>query len=173
MMIDPQIHIAFRLLLAVIIGAALVHKIGDVKEFKRTLLSYKVLPNKVSALAAYVVILVEAAITTALLVGFSGAGLAAAFLFAFYGALIGVKLAQGQVYIDCGCSWVKGARLSIHYCYRNGVLAALGLFLVLPVSGRAIGIIDYINIGGFAATAAGVYFLLDAVLHMKNLEMAR
>ncbi|NOX81552.1 MAG: hypothetical protein GXP06_00885 [Alphaproteobacteria bacterium] len=173
MMIDPQIHIAFRLLLAIIIGAALVHKIGDVKDFQRTLQSYKLLPNMLTALAAYVVMLVEALITTALLIGFSGAGFAAALLFAFYGALIGVKLAQGQIYIDCGCSWVKGARLSVHYCYRNGVLAALGLFLVLPVSGRAIGVIDYINIGGFAATAAGVYFLLDAVLHMKNLELAR
>jgi uncharacterized membrane protein YphA (DoxX/SURF4 family) len=172
-MIDPQIHTAFRLLLAVIIGVALIHKISNVKEFQRTLLSYKVLPTKVSALTAYVVILVEAAITTALLFGFSGAGFAAALLFAFYGALIGVKLAQGQIHIDCGCSWVKGARLSIQYCYRNGALAAVGIFLILPVSDRAIGIIDYINIGGFAATAAGVYFLLDAVLHMKNLELAR
>ncbi len=172
-MIDPQIHIAFRLLLAVIIGAALVHKIADVKEFQHTLRSYKVLSYMVSAPAAYLVILVEAAITTALLFGFRGAGFAAALLFALYGVLIGVKLAQGQIYIDCGCSWVKGARLSVHYCYRNGALAALSLFLILPVTERTIGIVDYINIGGFAATAAGVYFLLDAVLHMKNLELAR
>ena len=169
-MIDPLVHISVRGVLLVIICVAVAHKLRDVRGFQAAVNGYGVLPGELVPIAALLVLAAE--FFVAAMLAFGGAvmaGVSAACLFGGYAILIGVKIAQGKTAINCGCSWVKAASLSPAYCYRNGVLAALGLLLLASTSDRSLLIFDFINAAFFAAVMAGVYFLFDALLHMRNL----
>lgn len=173
-MIDPLVHTALRGLMIVIVGAALMHKSKDFQHFVDIVDAYNIAPKRAAYSVACAVIAGEA-VVFAILVGgvFPAAGFAAAGMFAFYGALMAVKIARGQSNLDCGCSWVKQARLSSALCWRNAVLVVLCLTLTAPQSARSLLRVDFVNAACFAVVAAGVYFLADALLHMKKLEAAQ
>lgn len=171
---DPLLHIALRGFLAVLIAAALAHKAHDFRRFLTSMRGYGLLPAEAVKPAAVAVISMELVAVLALLLGpASLAATMSAGLFTAYAAVIAVNIRRGRTEIDCGCSWVKAARLSPQYCYRNLTLVCLCLLIAAPTGDRPLIWIDFVNAGFFSVMAAGVYFLVDALLHARHLERVR
>ncbi|MEM1103424.1 MAG: MauE/DoxX family redox-associated membrane protein [Pseudomonadota bacterium] len=169
-MMDPVLHIAIRLLLALIVAAALVHKLSDWRRFVGVVRSYAVTPVGAAVYAGAAVIAFELGVLGSLL--FGGQILAAAastVLFSGYGLLIAFSIRRGNARIDCGCSWAKGAELTAGYYVRNFALACLCLVLAAPLAERALTWFDYSNAAFFAVNLAGLYFTADGLLHLRSL----
>ncbi|TNE58932.1 MAG: hypothetical protein EP340_04030 [Alphaproteobacteria bacterium] len=174
MMVDPLFHIAVRLVLAIILGAAIVHKLKDLAALKTTVQHYGVLPARLVPLGAWSVVAGEVFVLALIVFGPAvHAGVAAALLFGFYGGIIWRQLMTGRTAFDCGCSWIKSASLSADLCIRNIILVVVSLALCLPQAVRDLSVFDLINAGLFACVTAGLYFLVDALIHMKQLEASR
>ena len=173
-MVDPLIHSVIRFLIAAIILASIFHKLRDFTEFKDVIKGYGLVPAQFSSSVAVLVLALETIVFLLLLLGLLPfAAYASASLFLLYGMLLATTLITGRDIKDCGCSWVKGASISPSYLYRNVGLVALSLTLTLPVLPRQLTVFDYIN-GSFSVVLmVCIYFLLDALLHMKTLEVSR
>ena len=172
-MIDPLYHLAVRLLMIVIVGAALAHKLRDFAAFRGIVENYQILPSSFAGATAIAVIVFELSVLSLLLANIlPWAGFASVALFGFYGSLIAFQIMRGRTLLDCGCSWVKGARLTPLFCVRNAMLVAASLTLIAPATSRELLIFDYGNAFCFAVVGSGAYFLSDALLHMKTLGRA-
>jgi hypothetical protein len=160
--LDPAFALALRAALALLFGAAALHKLRDPAAFRAALEAYAVLPAATVGAGAALVVAAEVA-AAALLVGVApaqggpaaaGPVLAAALL-AVYGAAIAWNLARGRRELDCGCLGPAGRQpLSGWLVARNGALAAAALACLLPVSERALLWPDAVSIAGAALFAA-------------------
>jgi hypothetical protein len=171
-MIDPLpvtlVSIAMGLLLA---GAAW-HKARAFAVFAAVLADYQLLPPVLSAPAARLLPLAEAALAMGWLSGSARplvAGLTAG-LFAVYGAAIAVNLLRGRVHISCGCGLggTAGAEqlLSWGLVLRNALLIGLCLLPLSPVTQRPFTALDYATLGAALLTTALLYF--GAIQLMQN-----
>lgn len=173
-MMDLLVQISLRGLLFIVIGVALAHKMKDISAFQSIINTYAVVPSGMVPAAALLVIVFELLALALLMFGDAAiAGLYVAFLLSGYAVLIAMNIAQGNNSIDCGCSWIKSASLSPAYCYRNAVLAITALFLTVPANDRSLLALDFINAAFFAIATAGIYFLFDALLHMRSMGAVR
>lgn len=170
---DPLIVISLRAFLALIFAAAILHKVQDWRRFVGVVRNFEIARPGFAAFFAGAALIAEMSALGLLLAGpVHFAGMFAAAVFAFYGALLLFNIKRGRVSIDCGCSWVKSASLSPVYVYRNGALATISLLILIPSVERGLIALDYINAAGFAVIMAGAYLLFDAMLHLKSLETA-
>lgn len=156
--LDPVVVHVLRLSLALLLAAALRHKLRDPARFREVLVGYALLPARLVRPAAAGVTAAEAALAVGLLVGpwAGAAGRGAAALFALYGAAIAVNLARGRRDLDCGCLGPAGARVGLHggLVLRNAVLVGAALAAAAPPAARALGGLDLFTIG--AATGAAL-----------------
>jgi hypothetical protein len=143
-MIDSGIQTLLAIALAVLFAAAAVHKLRQRTRFEAQLAEYRLMPAVLVAPAARVLAGLELAAGILLLAppfrGYGGA-LAAALLVA-YAAAIGINLARGRSYIDCGCGDTPQL-LSPWLLLRNGVLAVGAVAVAMPGTERALGWIDW------------------------------
>jgi hypothetical protein len=176
MSLDPLAQLALRLALALVLGAAALHKLRAPVRFRAALAEYRLLPARLEAAAARALPALESLAALGLLVPAlaRGAAALAGALFVGYGAAIGANLARGRREIDCGCSF-GGARqpLSGALVARNGVLAALAAAAALPAGARAPLAFEW----GLAALAASALALLyhaaDGLLAARSRLPAR
>ena len=154
--IDPVIGLTSRLVLTLVFGAALMHKILAPHRFIAVLREYRLLPATLVAPASLLVIFAEAFAILgiwwqALRVW---AASTAVVLLAIYGIAIGINLWRGRRTIDCGCSFGSANQpLSNALLVRNALLmlpcAAAGLpeTSALDVPGLAVGVLGAVALG--------------------------
>jgi hypothetical protein len=143
-MIDSGTQTLLAIALAALFAAAAVRKVSQRTRFDAQLAEYRLVPAALVATAARVLAGLELAAGIMLLApplrGYGGA-LAAALLVG-YAAAIGINLARGRSYIDCGCGDTPQL-LSSWLLLRNAVLAVGAVAVAMPGTGRSLGWIDW------------------------------
>lgn len=162
--IDPAISFALALAMSLLLAASAFHKARDLRRFAGTIDAYDLLPRGFGGLAGPMIAALEATAAVGLLITplRQGAGLAAAALFASYGAAIAINLKRGRRGIDCGCSFGAARNvISEGLIVRNAVLTFAGLAVALPAGARALGVFDFVSAALFALGAASLYVALE------------
>ena len=169
MILDPGIALAGRLLGALVFATAVVGKIRHRHELAGVVANYRLLPERLAAAAAWMIVGLECLVALSLLCGVglaAGAGLAIALLVGFALAM-GINLARGRREIDCGC-FQSGLRqrLSIALVVRNLVLASLLTPLLIPVTGHAT-VLQWVDGLGAGFAAYALYQVLGELVSLR------
>ncbi|HWQ37697.1 MAG TPA: MauE/DoxX family redox-associated membrane protein [Burkholderiales bacterium] len=158
MTLDPAFHALAVCLTALVFVHAGVSKLLAREEFQGVVANYHLLPAALIAPFAVLLPIAElgAGLGVLAVATRSSAALLAAGLLLLLAAAMGINLARGRREIDCGC--FKSAfkqTISGWLIARNLLLAGVALALLLPPSGRAPGVLDYVT-----AVAGGVMLFL-------------
>jgi uncharacterized membrane protein YphA (DoxX/SURF4 family) len=133
MSFDPSILIASRVLGALVFGMAVLGKLHHRDEFVGVVANYRLVPEPLVSLVAWLVVALETVVVLSLATGVglaAGAGLSVILLCGFALAMT-INLARGRQEIDCGCfQSALRQRLSVPLIVRNLVLTAA----ILPLS---------------------------------------
>ncbi len=159
MMQDPVVDVVLRAALALLFASAARHKLRDLAGFRGVLQAYRLLPERLVAVTAPVVVGIELGLAAALVLPAtrSLAGLGAAALLTAYSFAIAINLARGRRAIDCGCGG-PGARqpISEWLVLRNALLTGAALFTLAPAAARPLLWVDWLTgVGGLVVIAAG------------------
>jgi hypothetical protein len=164
---DPVVDATLRAALALLFGAAAMHKLRDLRRFRATLADYQLVPLRFVPLVALGLAGIEA-IAAATLVATPArraTALAAAALLLVYGAAIGINLVRGRRHIDCGCAGPAASRpLSGWLVARNVLLAALALAGTAPLQPRPLLWIDGFTVVAASVVLAALYASFDRML---------
>lgn len=169
---DVAVVLATSLAAALVFGGAALVKLRDPEHFIAQLEAYALLPAAwvplVGRALPWVMLLAAAAIVSP-----SSRAPAAVVLMGLnlvFVTAIGVNLARGHDRIDCGCSLGAGNdRLSLAMLLRNAWLTLLILPAVLAPSYRALEAADVPSVLAGALALAGLYVLIDVLLHNHEL----
>lgn len=164
---DPVVDLTLRAALALLLGAAAAHKLGDLPRFRATLSEYRLLPAAAVGLGSVVVPGLELALGSALLLrGARAVGLAgSAALLSGYALAIAINLVRGRAELDCGCLAGRGRRtISWWLVARNGALVLAALGALAPVAARPLGWIDALTVAGALGTATLAWMATDGLL---------
>ena len=164
---DPLISLTIAVAIAVLCGASAVHQLLRWGEWPGIVGNYDLTPESMTPVIAAAIPLLEAQCAIALLwprtraMGAMGAaGLLTLFAFAIW-----FNIHRGRSHIDCGCF---GARLrtglSRGMVWRNVLLSALALSLLLPVTARALSLLEVAVSLVSVATFALLYPVLSLLL---------
>ncbi len=144
MNVDPVIATIIRFALGWLFLAASAHKLRDMVDFRSVLATYRVLPDGLVALAAWLVVAIEACIGLGMLWQFSAAYVGGAAMLLAYAAVMTINLVRGRRFIDCGCGGATQP-LSVGLVVRNVVLAAAALIALVPAPARPLGWLDIVS----------------------------
>jgi Methylamine utilisation protein MauE len=163
MTIDPALDLALRAALSLLLVAAAIHKVRDLRTFRATLAEYRLLPAPTVNVGAAGIAAAELALAVGLHIAPREALVGTAALLVVYAGAIAINLARGRRDLDCGCG---GARRTIsgELVARNMTLAALAVAGLLPPSPRAITWLDAITVAAVTAFAAAVYATVDRMI---------
>ena len=166
-MLDPLPQLTIALSLAVLFAASAVHKLLAWQEWPGVVRNYRLVPDGVAGAVAAALLCAELLAAGALLWTpvRPAAGLAAAALLVSYAAALWINLKRGRTSIDCGCF---GSRLrqgiAPWMMWRNAVLAALALTLLLPTSARPLSGIEVALAAASVVALAFLYPVLAIAL---------
>ncbi|WP_312528002.1 MauE/DoxX family redox-associated membrane protein [Paracoccus sp. (in: a-proteobacteria)] len=156
---EPLITLAVRAFLALLFVTAALSKLSRIEEFYGVVRNFRLLPDGLSRVVAFVLPVVELAVAVGLVIrplAVPAAAVAALLLIVFAVALA-INVIRGRTYIDCGC-FRQGLKQPVSWLLvgRNIVLTALALSVVwlLPTVPAA-GLAD-----GFIGLAAGSIAML-------------
>jgi uncharacterized membrane protein YphA (DoxX/SURF4 family) len=128
------LSLTLRFSLALLLGAAAMHKLRDLARFRQAVLDYDVLPAAVARGAAPLIAVLEAALAAALAGGIAVpvAATAVAGLLLAYAGAIHANVARGRTDLDCGCMG-PAARVPVSFALvmRNATLAAAAATLAV------------------------------------------
>jgi hypothetical protein len=164
--LDPAVSAIVALAVALLFGAASLHKLADWRRFRDALSGFGLLPAWLAKAAAPCLVALEC--TTAVLLPPAatrpaGAVLAAALL-ACYALAIGINLLRGRTSIDCGCLGAgHRRRIGGWMVIRNLGLAAAVLTATLPTTGRDLTSLDFLTIAGAVIALATLYVAQDTL----------
>jgi len=169
MIVDPSLALAGRLLGTLVFAAAVRGKIRHRHELVGVVANYRLLPERVAAPAAWMIVALECLAALSLLSGVwlpAGAALAITLLAGFALAM-GINLARGRREIDCGC-FQSGLRqrLSPTLLARNIVLA-LFLTPLLAVGSQNVTALQWIDGLGAGLAAYALYQVLAELLSLR------
>jgi hypothetical protein len=165
--LDPVVPLVLRGALALLFGAAALHKLRDPAGFRDAFAAYRLVPGPLVVPFARALPLAEACVASALLVpgGARAGGLGGALLLVLYAGAIAVNLGRGRRDLDCGCLGPASRRpIGGALLVRNGVLAAASLACVLPSSARPLVWLDAVTVVLAVAAAAVLYVALERLL---------
>lgn len=182
---DPLWHETLALAFAALFAAAGALKLRAFREWPQVLENYRLLPARLVRPVAVALPIAELSVALGLLAApepavlpaavlpavvlpaavLPAAVLAAVALLVLFALAIWVNLRRGRILIDCGC---LGGRLrqplAAWMVGRNLVLAGAALLLLVPSSGRALTLLDWVAAVGAALTLALLYPVLGIVL---------
>lgn len=164
--LDPALHAILRSVLSLLMIWAAAHKLRDVASFRAAVAGYGLLPQRVVAPAAGLLVAAESGIAVALWIPALAtvAALGAAGLLAVYTGAIAVTLARGRA-VDCGCLGAAGARpVSGSLILRNMALIVAALLLALPAGERPLTWVDGVTTTAGVVALAVLYGALDRLL---------
>lgn len=155
---DPLIALAGRFALIVLFGLSVLHKASAFRVYEQTVADYRLLPDRLSGVAAALMLVVEVTVVVALLSLAPGWPYAmAAALLIVYALAIGINLARGRRQIDCGCGGPPGQTISGVLVFRNLLLAAIAVFFATGTAVRSLSFADILVAMAAALIAALLY----------------
>jgi uncharacterized membrane protein YphA (DoxX/SURF4 family) len=163
MTIDPVIVLILRFGLAWLFLAAAAHKLRSGANFRVVLATYRVMPGWLVPVAAWLIVVVELAIGAGALMQYPRAFAAAALVLIGYASVIGLNLARGRRFIDCGCGGTTQP-LSVGLLIRNVVLALGALVALSPTLLRPLGWLDIFSVVVGSAVLGGIYAAVNELL---------
>lgn len=133
------VTLAGRWLLAAVLVAAAVAKLGQAGPFGEAIARYGLLPRSVVPIAAKVLPVAELLLGAALAAGVlvAVAAVACGCLFGVFGTAVAVSLARGRRF-DCGCGLSADAEITWWHVGRSALLAGLGVLIALEPAVLAI-----------------------------------
>ncbi len=171
-MIDPLLSKAIAFGFAVLFFGAAWHKLSALKQFDAVLRDYRLLPVFVTRPLTFLIPAIELTLGLSWISGLLPriTALASAALLAAYALAMGINLVRGRIYIDCGCgfgvSTDKEQALSSSLVTRNVVLIGLAGLSIVPVTGRELGMTDFVVI--FAALLTAILLYAGSGQIIKN-----
>ena len=149
MQVDPALHYLAVFLIALVFLQAGVSKLLSRDEFQGIVANYRLLPAGLVAPFSLLLPFAELAAGLGILTMATRAPAAvlAATLLLLFGLAMAINLARGRRDIDCGCfkSALKQT-ISGWLIVRNLLLAAAALALLLPITDRDTGLLDYVTV---------------------------
>jgi uncharacterized membrane protein YphA (DoxX/SURF4 family) len=173
-MLDASVLLAARVLGTLVFGTALIGKLRHRDEFVAVVGNYRLMPQKLVTLAAWLVITLETLTALSLASGIrlqAGAALAIGSLSIFAAAMT-INLARGRTQIDCGCfQSTLRQKLSAAHLVRNALLIIA--LAPLLVSNAAIAS----SMQAFDGLVAGMalfvlYLAFDRLLALRDFAAA-
>lgn len=170
---DPAAKGAVIGALALILLGAAWHKLSEPNMFLSALAAYRLLPQSLLDVAARGIPVLEIALGAGMLVPAtrSIALVGVALLMIGYALAIGVNLARGRSYIDCGCGGAAHP-LSWGLIVRNGVLAAAALAASGATIDRPLDWLDAVTVVLGVLAFFVTYLMADELLRQAS-RMAR
>lgn len=170
---DPAAKGAVIGALALILLGAAWHKLSEPNMFLSALAAYRLLPQGLLDVAARGIPLLEIALGAGLLVPAtrSLALVGVALLMLGYALAIGINLARGRSYIDCGCGGAAHP-LSWGLLVRNGILAAAALAASGATMDRPLDWLDAVTVVLGVLAFFVTYLMADELLRQAS-RMAR
>lgn len=168
---DPVWLTAISAGLALLLGAAGVHKLRDTLGFMAVLQSYELLPHGLLRPVTLLLPWLEIVAAAGLLLAFRQpvVVLLAAALLLTYGAAMALSLFQGRRIADCGCqAGAQRQAVSWPLVWRNLILMLLALNLLLPPSGRTLVFYDWLVIGCVLLSGSAFYLLANTLIANQN-----
>ena len=158
MSLDPVLAWSLRAALALLFGAAALHKLRAPRDFRLTLADYALLP-------AWAMLEIGLAIALLLPATAAAAAWAAALLLLVYAAAMGINVARGREALSCGCIG-PAADQPVHagLLFRNGVLALFALAAALPAEARPWLALDFVTSVAAVAALALLYVSADGLM---------
>jgi len=163
MSVDPVIATIIRFALGWLFLAAAAHKLRDMADFRSVLATYRILPERLVAVAAWLVVVVEVAIGLGMLWQFTPAFVVAAALLLIYAAVMAINLLRGRRFIDCGCGGATQP-LSIGLVLRNLVLAIAAITALAPSAARPLGGLDIVSMVAGVLVLGALYAATNQLL---------
>jgi len=151
-MLDPLVLKLVSIGFGLLFLLAAVHKLTTLPKFRATLTAYEIMPGALIAPASILVPIVEALLGAAWLLNVEPTivAMTTAALLASYLSAIAVNLLRGRIHIDCGCTMGASAGrdqlLSWGLVGRNSILIVAALSATVPITERAIGLVDYVTL---------------------------
>ncbi len=176
-MIDPVFSLLFTVFFVVFWGGAALKKIIQPSWFKAVLIDYGIFPRAIIPPLVFLVPALEFLIAIAFIFAPIVGVFASVLLLTVYALVLTFNALRGHAVADCGCSWGGGHEETDmvspkFFITRNIVLALAGLLVLIPVNSRALGAIDWVNIGLAILAFAGITMAMGMVLknrtHMKG-----
>lgn len=170
MTIDPAIALAGRLLGALVFATAVAGKIRHRHELEGVVANYRLLPARLAAGAAWIIVAMECLAALSLGSGMwlpAGAALAIALLGVFALAMT-INLARGRREIDCGC-FQSGLRqrLSAALVVRNLALASV-LTPLLAAGAATASALQRVDGLGAGLAAFALYHVLGELISLRQ-----
>lgn len=153
----PVIQAIAHASLALLLGAAALHKLRNPHNFRATLADYTLVPTRLEPVFARLVPIFEATLAGLLLIpGFGPVpALAAGSLFILYGAAMALLLLRGFE-VDCGCGFARGPQpIRWMLVARNGGFALVAGCAALSATEQPLAWLDLIDVAmavGLSAT---------------------
>lgn len=127
---EPLITMAVRVFLALLFATAALSKLSRIEEFYGVVRNFRLLPDGLSRVVAFVLPVVELAVAVGLVIRPLAvpAAVAAAVLLSVFAVALAINVIRGRTYIDCGC-FRQGLKQPVSWLLvgRNIVLTALAL----------------------------------------------
>ena len=164
---DPIYSLTIALLIAFIFALAGIHKAMDFARHAGVVADYRVVPAwSVPLLAPLIVILELGAAFLVLIPLTRSTGLILTMgLLLIYIFSIGLNLARGRKFIDCGCGWgSQGHHISAWLIVRNLTMMVITAVALLPSTNRSLYLVDWIlaALGGDAVIV--IYYIGDLLI---------
>jgi len=167
-MLDPLIVRLLSVGFSLLFLLAAAHKLTSFEKFSATLADYQMLPPPLLGIMARVIPLLEIGLGISWLLSVTSAyvPVATAVLLYVYLVAISINLMRGRSHIDCGCGFSRSAvsrgahQLSFGLVIRNLALVAVALVALMPVTDRALGMLDFVVL--FMAVMAGIFLYAAA-----------
>lgn len=142
---DPLVSLTVALSLAALCGGSAVHQLLGWAEWPGIVRNYRLVPESVATAVAAAIPVLEALAAAALLWPPARAigAMEAAGLLLLFALALWINIRRGRTHIDCGCFGSRlRSGLSPGMVLRNLLLAALALSLLLPVTVRALSLLE-------------------------------
>jgi hypothetical protein len=159
-------------LVLILLGAAW-HKVSEPNMFLSALAGYRLVPQGLLDLAARAIPVLEIVLAIGMLVPMtrSPALVGVAALMIGYALAIGINLARGRSYIDCGCGGAAHP-LSWALLVRNGLLAVAALAASGATTDRPLDWLDAVTVVLGVLAFFVTYLMADELLRQAS-RMAR
>lgn len=167
---DSFVLIVISLCFALLLCAAMLHKVRNFAKFTAVLADYQMLPQALVPFAAVLIVVVELLLMLCWLIPAltSYAGLGTAMLFTLYAFCMATNLLRGRVHISCGCGGASDQLLTWHLVARNAVLIGVALAVLPEVAPRSLAWHEMISAVSATAAFSLLYVAASQLLTNAN-----
>ena len=165
--LDPIYSLTIAILIAFVFALAGIHKVMDFARHAGVVADYRVVPAWSVPLLAPLVVVLELGAAFLVLMPFTrSTGLILIMgLLPIYIISIGLNLARGRKFIDCGCGWgSQSHQISAWLIVRNLTMMGITAVALLPSTNRPLYLVDWILAAFGGAAVIVIYYIGDLLI---------